>query len=331
MSPNALRLASPVKKLSLRIPVFGFKAFFLAVGSLWLLGLLAGYLAQVSLSLEAPAWLAAGLRLLTYVCSALAALLVLYRLWGLAVRFGLFLWALVSKTETVEISATEGQLQEAENDPLTVKMDQAIERIELDVESYLATVETENRESRALLADIQTCGLSLVEIAEQFALRAEQYMARKTVLEEARAAIKAVIEGQVSDLDLVREYAGQVDDALIAQMLLSQAREAGHWRAIREHLSVEVGLLTQFEQANRTYGHKLINQVSKLRKRAAAAESDLQYRESRRPLLMSLKHLEAVANTLRVQLRPGQAIAAAELPLALPGRRAPANSLAALK
>jgi hypothetical protein len=158
------------------------------------------------------------------------------------------------------------------------------------VDAFLATVESVYQASRALLADIQTCGLSVVEIAELFALRAEQYLARKTVLEEARAAIKVVIEGQVTDLDRVREYAGQVDDPLIAQMLLSEAREAGHWRAIREHLSVEVGLLAQFEQANRTYGHKLINQVSKLRKRAAAAESDLQYRESRRPLLMSLKH-----------------------------------------
>ncbi len=325
---NVKKPTSPVKKFRLRLPAFGFKAFLLAVGSLWLLGLLSGALAQVSLSVEGPDWLTAGLRLFNSICSALAALLILYRLWGLAVRFGLFLWSLLSETETIELAAND-ETEAAATDPLAGQMAETIERIEVDVDSYLATLEAENETSRALLRDIQTCGLSLVELAEQFALRSEAYRERKELLEEARAAIKAVIEGQATDLDRVRAYAGQVEDALIAGMLLSQAREAGHWEAIREHLSVEVGLLAQFEKANRVYGRRLISQVSKLRKRAAAAESDLQYRETRRPLLTSLKHLDTVSTLL--QLRPGHAIDAAEIPAALPAYRPAALKLPAAR
>jgi hypothetical protein len=74
-----------------------------------------------------------------------------------------------------------------------------------------------------------------------------------------------------------------------------------------------MGILTEFERASRSYGYKLLRQVSQTRQRTALAESSLWYRETQRPLLESLRHLEEVGQILQL----GQ-LEAAEMPAALP-------------
>lgn len=323
MNIKALKLVSPVKKLSLPVPAFGLKALVLAVGLLWLVSLGLGYAAQLVIYLDVPDWVGAGLRLLGYIAGFVAALLVFYKLYGLAVRLGLFLWGLVSPTEPVELSLTPEPPPQAE--PLLVQMNETMERVELDLEAYLATLDRENASVQAILADLQTRALTLVELAERFSLRAEEHFRRKRLLEEARAAIKAVISGETNTLEQVREYAGQVNDPILARMLLSQTQDKEHWLAVREHLSLEMGILTEFERASRSYGYKLLRQVSQTRQRTALAESSLWYRETQRPLLESLRQLEQVGQILQLQM--GQ-VDGGELPAALPRPTVPVGLVA---
>jgi hypothetical protein len=88
------------------------------------------------------------------------------------VRLGLFLWALVSPTEPVELSLTPEPPPPAE--PLLAQMNEAMERVELDLEAYLATLDQENSAAQAILADLQTRSDS-GRTAERFSLRAEWF------------------------------------------------------------------------------------------------------------------------------------------------------------
>ncbi len=311
MNVKTLKLVAPVKKFSLPVPAFGLRALLLAVGLLWLISLGLNYAAQLTAYFEAPIWAGSGLRLLGSLAGFAAVLLIFYKLYGLTVRLGLFLWSLVSKTEPVELDLTPEP--PAPPDPLLARMNETLERVELDLAAYLTTLDQENAAAQSLLRDIQTRALVLVELAERFSLRAEEHFRRKQLLEATRAAIKAVMQGEGATLERVREFAGQVNDPVLARMLLSQTLDKEHWLAVREHLSLEIGLLTEFERASRAYGTKLLRQVSLTRQRTAQAESSLWYRETQRPLLESLHHLEQVGQILQL----GQ-LEAAELPTALP-------------
>jgi hypothetical protein len=311
MNLHRLKLAAPVKTLSLPVPAFGLRALVLAVGLLWLISLGLGYSAQLMAYFEASGWAGAGLQLLSRLAGFVAVLLIFYKLYGLAVRLGLFLWGLVSETEPVELDLAPDP--PAPPDPLLARMNETLARVELDLEAYLATLDQENAAAQAILADLQTRALTLVDLAERFSRRAEEHFRRKRLLEEARAAIKAVMTGEAETLEQVREYAGQVNDPVLARMLLSQTQDREHWLAVREHLSVEMGILTEFERASRSYGYKLLRQVSQTRQRTALAESSLWYRETQRPLLESLRHLEQVGQILQL----GQ-LEAVEMPSTLP-------------
>lgn len=321
------RVSSPIKTFKLVLPAFGFKAFILAVGTLWLLSLTATYLAQILVSQEFPQWASGGLRLLASVTGFAGIAVIIFKSWGTLVRLALFLWSLVSKTETVELQGIDDKNETppaelVDDDPLTIEMEKIVDRIEIDLEAYLNQLDKDSEEAGSLLSSLRTYCLTLVDLSEQFSLRAEHYIEQKSLLEEARAAIKEVLDGKSLDLDKVRELAGQIEDQIISQMLLSKAKEAGHWRSIREHISVEVGIMTRFEQANRNYGHRLIDQVTRLRKRAATAESKLQYQDTRRPILLSLKDLDRVTDTLQIQA--GQTVDAPEIPASLSQARIPA-------
>jgi hypothetical protein len=323
MNIKALRLVSPLKKVSLPVPAFGLRMLVLAVGLLWLVSLGLGYAAQLATYFEAPEWVSPGLRLLGYIANFVAVLLVFYKLYGLTVHLGLFLWGLISPTEPVELSLNPEPAPPAE--PLLAQMNETMERVELDLEAYLATLDQENSATQSILADLQTRALTLVELAERFSQRAEEHFRRKRLLEEARTVIKVVVSGETNTLEQVREYAGQVNDPVMARMLLSQTQDKEHWLAVREHLSLEMGILTEFERASRSYGYKLLRQVSQTRQRTALAESSLWYRETQRPLLESLRQLEQVGQILQLQV--GQ-VDGSELPAALPRPTVPTSLMA---
>ena len=81
---------STLRKITLPVPGFGFKAFLIALAGLWLLGLALNYLAQTAELLAAPGWVTLGLQTVSWLPGVALTLLVGFRLWGWLVKLGNF-------------------------------------------------------------------------------------------------------------------------------------------------------------------------------------------------------------------------------------------------
>jgi hypothetical protein len=281
-------------KFKVSIPKFGLRAFIMAAGLLWLISLALGYLGQVATYLEAPVWAVAGLRLLSYIAGTLLALLAVYRLWGLTVQFGLFLWSLISETETVSVGLDDaGSVEEGP------EIAQAIGNLA----EILDQIEADSRQARTLLVDAATYTGMLVDLVQAIAGRAEEMMAEIDQLNQALAAIKT------GDGVQIATAAGEISDAHIRSLMTTEIKHADYWDSVARLIGSQLGTLRQWERGYRRFAGSLLVEVSKAKGRLASLEASNDLVGTSRPLMQIQANLNQAGHHLQLEQTPVRQIA----------------------
>jgi len=286
-----------IKKFELAIPKFGLRAFIMAAGLLWLISLALGYLGQVAAYLEAPTWAIAGLRLLSYIAGTLLALLVVYRLWGLAVQFGLFLWSLLADTETVAVELDAGsEAVPVEEGPEILQTVHNLTRI-------LDQIEADSRQARTLLVDAATYTGVLVELVQAIATRAEEMTAEIDQMNQALVAIKT------GDGVEIATAAGALKDEHIRSLMTTGVQHADYWDSVARLIGSQLGTLRQWERGYRRFAGSLLVEVSKAKAKLASLEASNDLVRASRPLLQIQANLNQAGHYLQLERTPVHQIA----------------------
>ncbi len=288
-----MELTRSIKKFSMVVPGFGIRTFLIAVVIVWLL---LGYLAQMSGQLAAPLWMTSGLRFLSYVLGVILVALIGYGLWGVVVRLGLFLWSLVSQTESVDI--------DLETPQETTEVKQTLSALS----RTLAQLETDSSKAALLLSDAGEYTGHLVALVKGIALKTETM---RDEIKGLQAALKAISTGD--PLQIAR-VAGQIKDRHIRELMLCQVQTPDYWTSVARLVATQLGTLEQWTLGYDRFAISLLTEVAGLKARLAAMTASLELASATRPLLQIQGNLDEARLCLQFECRPELSRAVEALP-----------------